>query len=118
MSNEYECNSFKFIRFETLSGFNAFKDGESVGIDEVCSHIDSIEQQLKEVADRLSVAEKVIEFYGDAKNWGNSGNRSMNRMPYNDCNIGSFDGDGYFYKNVTVAGKTARDYLKKYRGEK
>ncbi len=95
MNREYKCNSFKFIRFDTLSGFNAFKDGESIGIDEVCKHIDSIEQQLKE-------AEKVIDDVRDVLD-----------LAYGETEI-DFELNVKFDETYYLTG----EYLEKYRSEK
>jgi hypothetical protein len=66
MSGRFHSNKYSFIRFDNLSGFNAFENGESVGIDEVCKYIDKLEQQLEEANDKIEEINNYLPKIGES----------------------------------------------------
>ena len=58
---------------------------------------------------------EVVTFYSNPKTYGNSGNKNMNRVKYNDCSVVSFEVDGFSYSKVNTAGKKARDIISKLK---
>ena len=95
--SEFNCKKYKFKRYSNVSGFLAFdKNKMSVGFDEVCLYMTSLENQLKE-------ANEVIEFYSDDRlyiesydDWGNEPITIIDEL------------------NST---KRAREYLEKYKAQ-
>lgn len=71
--------------------------------------IQTLEARIKELELQLKEANEVAEFYGDEKNWkargSGHGDQTYDSIA-NDCEYGG------------TAGKRARSYLRKWKGEK
>ena len=74
--SEFNCKEYKFKRYSNVSGFLAFdKNRMSVGFDEVCSYITSLENKLEKAIEAL-------EFYADKDNWNFKSKGMMNGYNY------------------------------------
>ncbi len=81
-----------------------FDTGYKMGVKESLGEIEKLRKQLKE-------AKKVIEFYGDTTDYTDRGYHGVwcgHADDYSDA----------MQRLINDDGKTAREYLKKYRGDK
>ena len=74
-------------------------------------------KRIKQLEKQLKEAEKVIEFYGDCKNWVYS-TEDYEHIFYDEINDSDiYEGNRVGLKWLAIGGKCARQYLEKYKGD-
>ena len=106
--SEFNCKKYKFKRYSNVSGFLAFdKNRMSVGFDEVCSYITSLENQLDQYEKGFKGAcptcEVVGEFNGQLASQLNEANELLKKANnYGGC---EFKEINMYFQKYSVCNK-------------
>jgi len=82
-----------------------------INFDDVVFLRETLDKQYAQIEEIV----KVLGLYGDMDNWGNSGNRKLNRINEADVEVlkSSYVRDGHDYIGYEIGGKRARESLRK-----